>query len=414
MKVVHINTSDISGGAARACYRLHHALLGAGVDSTMLVREQRADEEHIVCATGGKLAKKIAPRLSRLAVTRLLGVPGHLPFSINMLSAHSIRRELERLQPDIVHLHWINDSFVNLNDLASLPYPIVWTMHDTYPFTGGCHYFGSCERYQSDCANCPQIGRPSLKGAARYQLTKKRAAFEQLNLACVAPSNWLADCARRSSLFKDRTVLAIPNTIDLTAYSPADSKTARELLNLPSEPKIILFGAESATRDPRKGYDLLKEALGLLGKESSTENILLVVFGASRSHSASPLPFPVRYLGRLHDDVTLRLLYSAADLFICPSREDNLPNTIVEASACGTPAVGFNACGIPDLIIPGETGELATAYDTSSLATAIKRALDHSEQLGAGARRHALATFSESAVATKYLNLYRERLENVQ
>lgn len=372
----------------------------------MLVREQRSDEDHIVRATGGRLASKVIPRLARLAVTRLLGVAPQYPYSLNMLSAYNLR-----LEPDIVHLHWVNDSFVDIKELAALPYPVVWTLHDNWAFTGGCHCPFTCTRYESDCADCPLITRHALRGAARYQLAYKRSHLPA-RLHIVTPSQWLADRVRRSSLLRDTPVSTIVNPLDLMVYRPIEQTLARELLGLPADKRLLLFGEDSADHPPHKGYDLLIAALHQLATEPSVAaDTELVVFGAGRPHGET-LPLPAHYLGRVSDDIALTLLYSACDLFICPSREDNLPNTIVEAAACGTAAVGFDACGIPDLIIPGKTGELATPYDTSSLATAIKHALDHSEQLGSGARHHALETFSESTVASAYLALYTELLAN--
>ena len=230
-------------------------------------------------------------------------------------------------------------------------------------------------------------------------------------IALVSPSTWLGQCASQSTVFKNCTITTIPNTIDTNTYTPINVNTARQLLNLPEKTKILLFGAASATSDPRKGYDLLKSALTQLSQNINISNIMLVVFGASHGNEDCNSPFQIRYMGKLHDELTLRLLYSAADVFICPSREDNLPNTIIEASACATASVGFDTCGIPDLIEHGVTGALAKPFDTKSLASAIENALIHSTEYGKNARKKAEQTYNETKISKHYLKLYRKRLE---
>jgi len=232
----------------------------------------------------------------------------------------------------------------------------------------------------------------------------------------VCPSHWLADCACRSTLMAHWPITVIPNPIDLAVWAPCDQAQARALLGLPADRPLVLFGAMGGSIDPRKGAELLLEALQRLrGQVAGTplEQLELVLFGQSRPAQALDLGFPIHYSGQLHDDLSLRLLYAAADVFVIPSRQDNLPNTGLEAHACGTPVVAFATGGLVDIVDDCVTGALAEPFDPLSLAVAIRRVLEDPQrrrQLGAAARQRAERMWDPKRVAGLYAEVYRQAL----
>ncbi len=246
---------------------------------------------------------------------------------------------------------------------------------------------------------------------------RKAKAWKNLNLTIVTPSSWLADCARSSSLFQDRRVEAIPNGLDTEKYKPIERRLARNLLKLPQEKHLLLFGAVSATSDPRKGFHLLQSALEHLSQSGWQDQIELVVFGSSEPSNPPDLGFKIHYLGRFYDDISLALVYAAADVFIAPSIQDNLPNTIMEALACGTPCVGFNIGGIPEMIEHKQNGYLAQPYKIEDLARGIGWTIENQERhqkLCSRAREKAEQEFTQQIQASRYLSLFAEVLENSQ
>ncbi|MBA3921988.1 MAG: glycosyltransferase, partial [Nostocaceae cyanobacterium] len=287
--------------------------------------------------------------------------------------------------------------------------PIVWTMHDMWVFTGGCHYSQACDRYTSSCGICPQINSSKNNDLSR-SLLKRKAAWSRLKLTLVSPSHWLAKCAHSSSLFKDFRVDVIPNGLDIKKYKPINRHLARDLLNLPQDKQLVLFGAVKATSDRRKGFHLLQPALQSLCQSGWSEKIELIVFGLSQPIQTD-LGFKTRYLGRLNDDISLALVYAAADLFIAPSLEDNLPNTIMEALACGTPCIAFNIGGIPDLIEHQRNGYLAEPYNIEDLAQGISWVLentDRHQKLSQRAREKVEQEFTLEIQAKRYAALFDE------
>jgi glycosyltransferase involved in cell wall biosynthesis len=289
--------------------------------------------------------------------------------------------------------------------------PLVWTLHDMWAFTGGCHYAGSCEGYQARCGACPQLRSGSPGDLSRRIWRRKERAWGGLPMVVVTPSRWLARCAERSSLFRERRVEVIPYGLDLDRFRPVDRSIARSILALPQDKRLILFGAMSSTSDERKGFRHLAAAMKALAAEDPPADTELVVFGASRPAEPPELGFPVHYLGHLHDDISLALVYAAADLFVAPSTEDNLPNTVMEATACGTPTVAFDIGGMPDLVEPDRTGYLARPFDDGELAFGIRTMLGDREALaarGAMARAKAEREFPRELQARRYAALYGE------
>jgi glycosyltransferase involved in cell wall biosynthesis len=406
MKILIVNTSDISGGAARAAYRLHQALLAQGVDSQMLVQSKSSDN-YTVTGPQTKIQKvltKLRPHLDSLPVrayknrTKTLFSPSWVPFA-------GLVDKINALNPDVVHLHWIAGGMMRIEDIANIKAPIVWSLHDNWAFTGGCHIMWECDKYKQSCGTCPRLGSVKENDLSRKIYNRKLQTFAKLpNMQIVGLSNWLANCARESSLFKNHEVLCLPNPINVDTYAPFDKQQARNLLNLPHNKKLIAFGAMSATSDINKGFKELSQAL----EQLDSENTELVVFGSSEPQTPQGFKQKAHYLGHLHDDVSLRVLYSAADVMVVPSLQENLSNAIMESLACGTPVVGFAIGGNADLIEHQQTGYLAQPFDTQDLANGINWVLQHDnpDQLAQAAREKVLREFDSKVVAGKYKALY--------
>ena len=406
-----MSTRDVAGGAARAAYRLHQGLLQAEVDSHMLVQNQASGDATVI-APRSKLQRGIAairPALSQIPFS-LYRDRDH---TINIYSSqwlpNNLTAKIEQINPDIINLHWICGGFVPIETLAKLNRPLVWTFHDMWGFTGGCHYSGDCDRFTESCGACPQLGSKLAWDLSRWVWRRKAKAWKNLDLTIVTPSHWLAAATQASSLFKDVPVKVIGNGLDPQVYQPHEKLLARNILQLPKAKKIILFGALSSTQDKRKGFDLLLSGFKQLRQWQSTDEVELVIFGAAKPLKPVDFGFPTRYVGKLSDDVTLSLLYAAADVFVAPSIQDNLPNTILEALFCGTPCVAFRIGGIPDLIEHQQTGYLAQPLSAADLAWGINWILTDAEryqQLRVNSRNKALAQFALAQQTQKYLRVF--------
>ena len=280
-----------------------------------------------------------------------------------------------------------------------------------WPFTGCCHYDQGCGRYTGSCGDCPQLHSRRDKDLSRWIWRRKAKSWQNTDLTIVALSQWLAGCARKSSLFKDLRIEVIPNSLDITRFKPIDKRMSREILNLPQDKKLILFGAMGATRDLRKGFDLLQTTLQSLAQTDWKDKARLVIFGASKPERHVDLGIPAYYLGTLKDDISLSMVYSAADVFVAPSRQDNLPNIVMESIACGTPCAAFDIGGIPDMIDHQENGYLAEPFETDDLLCGITWILENRERhckLSYHARQKAEREFNQDLQARRYLALYEE------
>lgn len=415
MKILLLNTSDISGGAARAAYRLHRGLQTIGVDSQMLVQNKTSDDLTVI-SPQTKLEKgwaKIRPTLDAIPL-QLYQKRDRPPYSVQWLPER-IAAKIAEIDPDIIHLHWICGGYLNIETIAKFNKPIVWTLHDMWPFTGGCHYSGECDHYIQSCGACPQLHSHRNWDLSRWVWQRKAKAWKDLNLTIVTPSRWLAKCAKVSSLFQGLRIEVIPNGIDNQRYKPIDKQLAKNLIGLPSDKQIILFGAVDATSDPRKGFHLLTSALQKLSYSLKQDQIELVVFGSSQPSQPPDFGFKAHYLGRLNDDISLSILYAAADVFVAPSIQDNLPNTVMEALACGTPCVAFNIGGMPDMIEHQKNGYLALPFEVEDLARGIAWVLEdkqHWQSLSWRARKKVEQEFTLERQAKTYLKLFEEILVN--
>ena len=412
MKVLILSARDLRGGAARAAYRLHQGLVKKGIDSQMLVQNKLSDCNTVI-APKNKIKRGIAalkPALDQLPVN----LYPNRDASINIYSSqwlpNQIVDRIEKINPDIINLHWINGGFISIEALNKLKQPLVWTLHDMWAFTGGCHYSGVCDRYQQLCGCCPQLGSDCNWDLSRWNWRRKAKAWRNLNLTVVTPSKWLAGCARASSLFRDVPIKVIGNGIDPQIYQSHSTLVARKILNLPAHRKIVLFGALNSTQDKRKGFSLLQPALQHLQQSDLAKEIELVIFGASAPLNTVDFGFRTHYLGQFNDDVSLSLLYAAADVFVAPSLQDNLPNTVLEALFCGTPCAAFNIGGMPDLIEHQQNGYLAQPYVSEDLARGIEWILADNtryQQLATKSRVKAIADYSLDRQVKQYLQVFQ-------
>lgn len=412
MKVLHLLTSEGSG-AGRAALRLHTGLLKRHIDSSVLTLNKISDKFSVAKPNKRISFIKLAQaRASEVIAKQYLGCQS--TFSVN-ITPSLILDNIKSIRPDIINFHWVGWEFFQIEDLKSVKVPIVWTLQDMWPMTGGCHYSADCDRYTKSCGACPQIRGDRERDLSRWVWQRKAKAWQNIDLTIVAPGTWIADCAKASSLFQHRRVEVVPFCLDTDRYKPADVAIARDLLNLPQDKQLILFGAFSATSDERKGFQLLVPALQKLSREGLTNQVELVVFGSSRPKDPPDFGFKVHYLGRLYDDVSLALLYSAADVMIVPSLQESFGQTASEALACGTPVVAFNATGLKDIVDHQQNGYLANPYEVQDLAQGIAWVLqdrDRHHKLRSHGRQKALQTFSLERQAQCYQVLYQELLES--
>lgn len=412
MKVLLLNTFYAEGGAARAASRLHDALLHSHIDAHLMVQKAPADSHRQVHAPQAVLERAAAlckPPLETLPLS-LYPNRNKLPFFANLLPDFLLSR-VRAINPDVVHLHWISAGFVRPETVPKLSKPIVWTLHDSWPFTGGCHIPLDCRRYTRSCGQCPALGSFSERDLSYWTWRRKARAWRNVPITVVTPSRWLAQCARESSLFNELRIEVIPNGLDLGRINQVDKALARQLCGLPAGKRYILFGAVSGTSDQNKGFQFLESALKELSANGFGEECELIVFGSTEPAAVPDFGMKTRYLGYLHDEVSLNLLYSAADLFVAPSMQENLPYTIMEAMVCGTPCVAFNAGGIPDLIDHKVNGYLAQPYRPDSLAEGmawvLKEDID-AASLSRACRAKVEREFNIAGSAESYLKLYRE------
>lgn len=409
MKVVFLNTYE-SGGAARASYRLFKGLKSADADVCMIVRGDARSSG--VISAGSSQGGFLRALLDGLP---LHGYPNRQPhnFSPAWIPGRGLS-EATRLAPDIVHLHWIPQGFVQIESLENPGYPVVWTLHDSWPFTGGCHLPGNCQKYMEECGACPVLGSTAKKDLSHRVWQRKHQNYSVDRMTFIAPSHWMAARAKASSLLRGCTVEVIPNGIDITQYAPGDWCAARDKLGLPRNRRLILFGARHALSDRNKGIDELCTALGQLPAELRDQSTL-VLFGET---TRAPLPafgMEVINRGEIKDEAEIVELYRAADLLVVSSREENLPNMVSEAMACGLPCVAFDVGGIADQILPRITGCLAPALDTRALSAEIAWLLENAESrsaLSQRAREHAMTNFSLDRVARRHLALYHRLVES--
>jgi glycosyltransferase involved in cell wall biosynthesis len=408
-----VTHSDGGGGAARAALRLHRALRGAGVESSMLLRAATSGEPGLqgprspAEAWLGRLRSPIGRALMRLQRP----VTPH-PRSGNFVPSRWAPR-IAATDADIVHLHWIGDETMSVEDIGRIHQPVVWTLHDMWAFCGTEHYEPSDARWAEGYSRRNRTAGDRGLDLDRRVWQRKRRAWRP-SWRIVAPSGWMAGCAARSALLREMPVTVIPNVLDTATFQPHDKRECRAALGLDGDRPLVLFGAIHADSDPNKGLDLLMEALHRLAVASPRLDLSCAVFGANAPPAGVSMPVPTRWLGRVDDDAMLARLYAAGDVMVVPSRIENLPQTATEAQSCGCPVVGFRTTGLPDAVDDRRTGWLARAFDAADLAAGIRWVIEDPERrraLSTEARQRALRLWHADVVLPQYLEQYALAME---
>ena len=417
MKIVHVTTEDISGGAARAAHRLHTGLRKMGHDSSMFVANRRSKDQYVTAFDASMdWASRIRRRIRREQVKRDFDrYSASRPAGFEIFSDD--RSEfggdvVKHLPPcDVLNLHWIARYLDYEAFFSAVPKrtPVVWRIADMNPITGGCHYDEGCGKYLNGCGSCPQLGSGDVNDLSRQTWKRKQETFGHVDprrLHFVALNRWMAANLTQHPFLNRFPVTIIPNGLDTEVFAPRNRKFARESLGLPQDATIILFVA-AVVQIRYKGFLPLTEALsGLKGQD----NLLLISVGTK---PVLNLGIPHAHLGQINDDRLLALTYNAADLFVIPSLHDNSPNTVLEAMACGIPVVGFETGGVPDMVRDGVTGLLVPRNDVAALRGAIEdliRNPSKREEMGRNSRRLALQEYPLAVQAKRYSELYQSLL----
>ncbi|MBD2338955.1 glycosyltransferase family 4 protein [Calothrix sp. FACHB-156] len=398
MNVLHINQTDVTGGAAIAAYRLHQGLLAQGVNSHLLVASQMQENERIAQI---KRLPRIEYRLRY--INEALGLR-HL----NFISSFNIPNAPFYQQANVLNFHNIHGGFFSYLALGQLTNqkPSVFTLHDMWSFTGQCTYSYDCERWKLGCGKCPYPDPTISRDSSHIELRLKNWIYKKSKLTIIAPSFWLAKQAKQSILGRFN-IHHIPNGIDTDTYQPLEKEKCRDILGIPLNKKVLMFGAQSL-KDQRKGGDLLLRALAALPKSLHSELILLTL-GNEGEKIANIVGLPTFPLGYVSSDRLKSIAYSAADLFVFPTRADNLPLILQESMACGTPMVSFDVGGVPDLVRHKTTGYLAQSENQGDFCTGIVELLEDTQlrqQMSEQCRAIALAEYTLELQSKRYLEVY--------
>ncbi len=406
MNILHINTSDLAGGAAISGYRLHQGLLAQGIDSRLLVGTVKTNSDRVeVFPRRGKIERQ----LEVLGLTSSFGLN-----DLHYIGTFSVPQHNFYQTADILNFHNIYSGYFNYLAVPSLTKnkPAVFTLHDMWGFTGHCAYSYDCDRWKTGCGQCPYLNSyPAVnRDNTRLEWKLKNWVYSRSNLNIVTPSNWLTEQAKQSMLNRF-PIHYIPHGIDTEAYQPLESEQCRSLLGIPLGKKVLMFGAESF-KHSRKGGDLLVKALSQLPSSLKAETLLLTLGNGGETISEA-VEMETLSLGYVGSDRFKSIAYSAADLFIFPTRADNFPLVLQESIACGTPMVSFKIGGVPDLVRPGITGYLATAEDTEDFSQGIVQLLEDQnlrEQMSQNCRAIALKEYPLELQAQRYIELYNQVL----
>lgn len=421
MNILLCNTSEQIGGAAIAAKRLMNALRVIGEDARMFVRDaSTAHSSNIVTPKESHILLRTKFIVERLGILRENNWHKHHLFDVDgATQGIDLTRQPVFKDADIIHLHWINQGFLSLRNLQALQHtgkPIVWTLHDMWPLTGICHHADDCIKWLEECGHCPLLYKGKSKDLSYRTYIKKRQTYSMLKpIYFVACSDWLANLARRAPLLQGHPVYSIPNAIDTDFYTPAEKSAARTQLGLPQDADVLLFVSYKAT-NKNKGIDYLREAINRLitAKPEKRDKLHLIVVGREATTLQGSFAIPTHTYEYVTSEETMRNFYRAASILCMPTLFDNLPNTIVEAMACGTPTVGFDIGGLPQLIHPDETGYLSNYKDAEDFAHGIDVLLDDqiNKRMGSTCRAFTLQTFSQTAIAKAYARVYEEAYAN--
>jgi glycosyltransferase involved in cell wall biosynthesis len=400
-KVIHLQYSTKSAGSA--ALRLHKAFLEMGINSTILSLFSDINDTNEICQAGrnSKIIAWVDNELQSFFITRKIYKQFGL-YSFPILGTNVSGRDQVN-NADIIYIHWVQFGFLNLTNilhLANLNKPIIIFMHDMWPITGGCHHSFTCEKFKTKCKNCQMFPNNKMIDWPAFEFNKKLKLYSDYNnLFFVSPSKWLYDNAKHSMLLKNKPVYYMPNVINNELFKPVDKAVVRSILNLNTDEIVVAFGAVSIS-SPYKGWEYMQKALEILFNESKYKNIIILIFGSGYNKEiTNKVPFKVRFLGFLNDEYSMVIAYNAADVFVIPSIADNQPTSVMESLCCGTPVVGFDTGGIPDMIKHKENGYLAKYKDSGDIANGIKFCLENKIQ------GKILPNFEKNQVIGKHLEL---------
>jgi len=403
VKVVHVSYKDDQEGAAIAVDRISQALIRAGIDSQILAQKKVSDKSYSCSIANSKLQKAFSflrVGLDLLINGLLVNAKSPyftLPFIGCDVSKHQMLREA-----DVIHLHWVNRGFLTLGSIekiVALGKPVVWTLHDSWAFTGGCHMTGQCLKYQASCVGCPLTIGPDF---TKHFQTKKKKLANNSNISFAAPSMWMSQKASSSDVLGNKTVAVLPNCVDTLIYKPLDRMSARSLFNLPHDESIVLF---NITNDMRKGISYVRQVIAKLTE--CDKKILFVGFGASNIKNTIFADLPITSVGRINDNYSMAMLYNACDVLIAPALEEPFGQTYIEAMACGTPCVSFDYSGPKDIIEHRMDGYLAENLSVDSLVDGVSYCLSNKEVLGAAAIAKIQSAFSFESVSRVHAKHYK-------
>lgn len=419
LKVLSVSTSDAGGGAPRAAYRIHQGVRQLGVDSRMFVKFKHHNSSDIVSLnefiphnpfyqafdwTRNKVKNQVQH-------SRWNRYPERGNVFMSDLRGTDLHGALRKLDYDVLHLHWFNNRFVSLEDLPK-DKPIVWTLHDSWPFCGICHYFFDCEEYKYHCGCCPLLHSGKANDLSHRVWKGKNDIYKDLNLHIVTPSQWMGNCAKESSLLGRFPISVIPNCLDESSFRPIGEKEISPRWRVFQEKKLakpfVLYGAMNAATDKIKGFANLLSALQLLERQGHGDDFELIVFGATESELSMDVSIPIHYVGYVGKTEELVSLYNLASVMVVPSLTENLSCAIMESLSCATPVVAFNIGGNGDMIEHKVNGYLAKKKDDADLAGGILWCLENNEgnRLGKAGREKVLQNYNFDTVSRQYKALY--------
>lgn len=406
MFVLHLIEGPIKKSIYRGVYGLHKELINIGIESLILTRDDEIIEDSVF-----KINKSIKDKIkSRLYVYLDQALPFKSEqqgsYNIGMLGLNFFKNEIYE-KADIIHLHWMNSGFLRIKDLYKIKKPIVWTMRDMWPMTGGCHYSLECEKYKENCGDCL-----FLKGKNKIDLSffviNKKIKYIPKNVNMIGISPWLTEKALESNVFKCHNVETIENGINCGEYYPVNKQIAKKALQIDTNKKIVLTGATSL-KERYKGFSEYLKAIETIDRNK----YYLCFFGDMDEKIIKNTGFEYKVFGYLEDIVSMRLIYSASDVFVASSVMEAFGKTIVESMACGTPVVCFDMTGPKSVVMHKKNGYKAMPNDIHDLARGIEWVANNDEycMLSNDAINSVLSSYDNKVVAAKYADLYHKILK---
>ena len=404
MKILVCNTHESKGGAAKSARRIYECLKSNGQDVHYITYFSETSDEDVYSPNSfvDKILRFVIPKLDYLL--RIIFIKDRkVPFSASLFSS-GVPRFLNSFSPDIVNLNYTNMGFLSIKDLTKIKAPIVWTLHDSWAFSGGIHLPSHSENLYPELLNKHLLRYPKSFNISEFIFLQKKKLWRNLDITIVSPSRWLATRASQSSVFKKEHIKVIPNPINTTIFKPRDKIFSRRKLELDLGNRYILFGAVNGLKDSNKGFKMLLKAIKMLGNE----DIKILSFGSQESSFSDD---KIIELGYIEDQEELSYIYSAADVTVLPSFSENFPNVLLESVSCGTPIVGFAVGGIPEIIKDDSIGSLAKPYEIKDLSLKIKETL-YNKKFDRGTMHRGIEKeYGFEEISNKYINLYKSILE---